>query len=124
MVGAFLMKSPIILVEGQDVSLFASAAALEHYVESPDIECYRVFDADGQVLSLTSDTPPPKRGLRLGWVAVGKVRLSRREPPEAAPTELAQILSDFLARLTGRSREGADLGDLIRELMQQAQVDD
>lgn len=117
------MKTPIILVEGQDVSFFASVAALERYVESPDIECYRVFDADGQVLSLTSETPPPKRGLRLGWVAVGKVRVSRREPPEAAPAELAQILSDYLARLTGRSHEVADLSELIRELMQHVQVD-
>lgn len=117
------MKPPIILVEGQDVSFFASPAALERYVESPDIECYRVFDAEGQILSLTSDTPPPKRGHRLGWVAVGKVKVSRMEPPEAAPAELAQILSEYLARLTGQSREVTDLGELIREVMQHAQVD-
>jgi len=123
-VAEFLVKSSIILVEGQDVNFFASPAALERYVESPDIECYRVFDADGQVLSLTSETPPPERGLRLGWVAVGKVKVSRRGPPDAAPAELAQILSDYLARLTGRTREVADLGELIRELMHPAQIDD
>ncbi len=117
------MKPPIILVEGQNVSFFASAAALERYVESPDIECYRVFDADGQILSLTSDTPPPKRGQRIGWVAVGKVKVSRSEPPEAAPAELAQILSSYLTRLTGRSREATDLGELVRELMQHGQFD-
>lgn len=117
------MKPPIILVEGQDVSFFASAAALECYVESPDIESYRVFDAEGQILNLTSDTPPSKRGHRVGWVAVGKVKVSGREPPEAAPAELAQILSDYLARLTGQSHEVADLAELVREVMQHAQVD-
>lgn len=118
------MKPPIILVEGQDVSLFSSVAALERYVESPDIECYRVFDADGQILSLTSETPPPRRGRRLGWVTVGKVKVSRREPPAAAPAELAQILSGYLARLTGKSRDVADLSELVRELVQHAQVND
>lgn len=117
------MKPPIILVEGQDVSFFASAAELERYVESPDIECYRVFDADGQILSLTSDTPPPKRGKRLAWVEVGKVKVSRSEPPDAAPAELARILSSYLARLTGRSCEETDLGELLRELMQHGQFD-
>jgi len=117
------MKPPIILVEGQDVSFFASAVALERFVESPDIECYRVFDAEGQVFSLSSDVPSPKREHRFGCVAVGKVKVSRTEPPEAAPAELAQILSDYLARLSGQPREVADLGELIHEVMRHVQVD-
>ncbi len=117
------MKAPIILVEGQDVSFFSSATALERYVESPDIDCYQVFDAEGQVLNLTSEAPPPKRGLRLGWVAVGKVKVSRREPPETASAELAQILSAYLMRLTGQSPGKVELSALIRQLMQYVQVD-
>lgn len=117
------MKAPYFVVEDDDISIYGSIETLERSLESPDIECYRVFDADGEVLRLTSDTLPPKRWPRLGWVAVGKVKVSRSEPPEAAPDELAKILSDYLARLTGQSCEAADLGELIREIMQHAQVD-
>lgn len=117
------MKAPFFVMEDDDIGIFDSIEALERSLESPDIECYRVFDADGQILSLTSDTPPPKRGQRFGGVAVGKVKVSRSEPPDAAPAELAQILSSYLVRLTGRSREATDLDELVRELMRHGQFD-
>lgn len=118
------MRPPIILVEGQDINFFSSANALESYLESPDIACYRVFDADGRRLRLTTDVPPPEGSRRVGLVAIGRVKVSLWDPPEAAPAELAKILSDFLKTLTGQPGMATDLGELIREVAKQIGVDD
>jgi hypothetical protein len=117
------MRLPIILVDGQDINFFDSVAAVERYVESPDIERYRVFDAEGQVLRLTSNTGAPTQRRWLGCVPVSKVEVLQLEPPEIASAELLQVLSNHLIQLTGKPREGLGLGDLVRELMEHIPVE-
>ncbi|MCO5094100.1 hypothetical protein [Denitratimonas tolerans] len=113
------MKPPYFVVEGDDVSVFQSIDALEQSLESPDIECYRVFDATGQVLNLISDTPRSRYKFRFGLVAIGKVKVSLKEPPETAVAELVQILSNHLERLTGQPTKTINLSDLIQEIERQ-----
>lgn len=110
------MKPPYFVVEGGDVNIFPSIDAVERGLESPDIECYRVFDADGQVLNLISDAPRPRSTSFISLVVVGKVKVVPRDPPEMASTELAHILSNYLERLTGRPVKAINLGDLIQEI--------
>lgn len=112
-----MIKPPIILADGKDVSFFSSVASLEHYMESPDLLSYKVFDADGRVFCLSSEVPPPKNWPRLGQVAVGKVKASLADPPVLAPEELERILSEYLEVLTGRSCDVFDLGGLIQRVV-------
>ena len=106
------MKLPIILVDGADVSFFASAAEVQSYVESPDIGCYRAFAADGEVLELASSEPAPRRSF--GVVRIGSVALREAKPRRTEPEELARILSEYLTLATGRKTEGLALAELVR----------
>jgi len=116
------MKAPFILVEGQDVTLFATLEALERYIESPDIDCFRVFDADGMRLDLTVVTSQPSRRAGIGWVEIVEAKASPKVPIEWDQDSLAAILSDHLERVTGKPREPRSLDLLLLELSPYVQV--
>jgi len=52
------MKAPIIVVEQHTCfDIFQSVEAAENYVEAPDISLMTVYDADGNLLTLTPISP-------------------------------------------------------------------
>lgn len=115
------MKLPLILCENGDVDLFESIEDLERYVESPDIADYRVFDAAGDVLHLTTAQPTTgQKGTgQKGWlnmVRVIPVRIDIGRPRMNAINELEKRLRDFLSRTTGKSYNQSTLPELLTVL--------
>lgn len=112
------MKLPLILCENGDVDLFESVADLERYVESPDIAGYRVFDANGDVLHLTTVQPQPASNEKgwLGVVRVVPVRIDVDAPRVNAVEELEGLLRDFLSRATDKAYDRSALPELLTVL--------
>ena len=52
-----IMRAPLILCEGGDISFFRTAIALTEYVESIDVQdgIYEVYDSNGATLLLSTD---------------------------------------------------------------------
>lgn len=111
-----MMKLPLILCENGDVDLFESIEDLEHYVESPDIADYRVFDASGDVLHLTTAQPTTGQKGWLNMVRVVPVRIDVGRPRMNAIDELEERLRDFLSRTTGKSYNQSALPELLTVL--------
>ena len=90
------MKEPLILVDGLDVQFFASAADLERYVESPDVDAYRAYDSAGTRLRLIA----LKLSNDSSLVAhITGVRVETDVPPVQVTEELRQVLSLEAARV-------------------------
>jgi hypothetical protein len=49
------MKPPLFIWEPNDLIAFGSVEALEAFVEPPDVDAGRAFDATGRLLSLTAE---------------------------------------------------------------------
>jgi hypothetical protein len=49
------MKPPLFIWEPDDLTAFESVAALEAFVEPPDVDAGRAFDATGMLLSVTAE---------------------------------------------------------------------
>ena len=109
------MKLPLILCESGDVALFESAEHLECYLEPPDIGGYRVFDASGDVLQLTTVEPVSYKGW-LNLVREGPVRIDVGESRMNAADELEERLRGFLSRVTGKSYKQSALPELLTVL--------
>jgi hypothetical protein len=105
------MIPPLILFDKGDVLLFQSVDELQSYIESPDVSNYRLFDADGQVLSLSVVAPDPSRKKPIELVSVSRVVVG--DSREKAATELELLLRDFLSRATGKNYMGTSLHDLL-----------
>lgn len=110
------MKLPLFLCENGDVDLFESVEDLEHYVESPDVADYRVFDASGDVLHLTTAQPATRQKGWLNIVRVVPVRVDVGESPVNAVDELEERLRDFLSRTMGKSYHKSALPELLTAL--------
>lgn len=56
--GLWLMKTPIIVLEREtrEILLFSTLPQAESYMEAPDIDIYEVFDAEGEIYSLTASS--------------------------------------------------------------------
>lgn len=108
------MTPPLILCENGDVNLFEFVEDLERYVESPDIAAYRVFDANGDVLHLTTEEPVSGKKRWLNIVRrVVPVRIDVDAPRANAAGELESILRAFLVRATGKSYDQGALPELL-----------
>lgn len=110
------MKLPLILCDNGDVALFESVAHLECYLESPDIGGYRVFDASGDVLQLTTVEPVSDKKGWLNLVRVAPVRIDVGESRMNAADELEERLRSFLSRVTGKSYNQSALPELLTVL--------
>lgn len=105
------MKLPLILCDNGDVALFESVEDLERYVESPDIDSYRVFDANGDVLHLT--TPASNKKSRSWGVQIDSVQVDADALRANAVKDLEGELRDFLSRVTGKVYEQSTLPELL-----------
>jgi hypothetical protein len=87
------MQAPFVLIGDGDLAIFRSASDVERYVESPDIDLYRVFDCRGVRLRLVSNEAPPSGK----WVAsVVPVQLIEPDVEEYDAPALAEALRAFL----------------------------
>lgn len=113
---SILMKPPLILIEGGDLTVFRSKTDLERYVESPDIHYYRVFDSQGAVLELSVSANESDPGLP--GVAVLPVRLTIPGAPQTAREELATKIVAFLGAVAPHeSTSDSSLERLIERLV-------
>lgn len=110
------MTPPLILCENGDINLFEFVEDLERYVESPDIAAYRVFDANGDVLHLTTEEPVSEKKRWLNIVQVVPVRIDVDAPRANAAGELEGILRAFLIRATGKPYGQSALPELLAAL--------
>lgn len=110
------MKTPLILVDGADITLFQSAAELERYVEAPDVGRYKIFDADGNSLTLSASQQVFGSG-KIKVHALGPVHVVGADPPQRAEQELRILLSGFLSRVGHPPISGnSDLADLLDQV--------
>lgn len=108
------MKQPLILIDDGDVALFESVEDLEHYVESPDISNYKVFDAEGQRVNLTEASPIAIKQRLFGAVSVSRIVASNS--CISAVEELEELLRVFLHRVTGNIYDNGALPELLKVL--------
>ena len=79
------MKYPIVLLEGNDVTMFATATDLSGYIEAIDVRAgvYYAFDSEGSPLELTVDS-------------TGLVHAADRVGADSEPRKLAEALMRYL----------------------------
>lgn len=113
------MKPPFILCDSGDVLLFESIASLEMYVESPDTETYRVFDAEGYELRLIAHPGKNSKGkCRISLEPVTRIRVIDAEERRESRHEVELLLREFLSRV----KPGPDYGQaVLPELIAQLQ---
>lgn len=95
------MHFPIIVLEGNDVALYSTVAALTTALEAPDVEdaTYDVFDAAGYPVLLGVSSGQPKR------VVV------RAVGDDAQVDRLTRLLADALGQsFSGSRRQLTELG--------------
>jgi hypothetical protein len=93
------MKSPILLQGDDGLSWWNDANRLARHVESPDIEdgVYTVWDAEGQVLTLTAATPVERRsffGIHSVSVSPGVIKETGRYEPNILYSVIAFHVKD------------------------------
>jgi hypothetical protein len=93
------MKSPLFIWEPNDLIAFESVDALEAYVEPPDADAGRAFDATGRLLSVTAE------GTR--------TIVREAEPTATHQDELRAALATALMEAEGESVRSASLEELV-----------
>lgn len=108
------MKSPLILIDGNDVNFFLSKSDLEKYVESPDISIYKVFDFEGKKLKLVSKSNSADDDGPEWLVRPSDVTLEIADG-DNSQNELAETLRTILFQIDGIHYDGL-LIDLLKRI--------
>jgi hypothetical protein len=116
------MKTPIVVYENGDVSLFDSVESAEQALEPLDVANseYRIFDGDGNELNGSTEQTLAK-GLfgKLGGTT-RRVKISEAVNPSNREAELCGLLADFLTKVdpTFEREKFPRLSDLIGRIRQ------
>lgn len=112
MVGKVLMRTPIVVYENGDVSVFSSRETAERALEPIDIKNgeYKIFDASGTLI--TPRVVKQKRGSY--WIEA--VELSDVNDRRMFEDELQSLLTDFLVRANLKSENEISSLDLSSTL--------
>jgi hypothetical protein len=123
------MKPPIFVIFASNGDLlgFDSAAGVEHYVESIDIEngeYQHVFDSEGRLLALEVERPTKRhKFLGLESVELTPVHLVERESQPTHSRDLMTALLGALARVgQPGERANATMGELVEEAFRKFRV--
>lgn len=91
------MVAPLILSDRGDIALFETVRDLERYVESPDADTYKVYDALGQRHFFKGQGVfPQSKAVVLG---VRPLQLDEENPGPQEAEELMQLLRSYLKRV-------------------------
>lgn len=87
-------RPPILLAEGEDISVFKTVAAAASYAEAIDVDdgVYKAWDAQGRLLTLS--TAPP-HGVATSRLVHIRVATPSRSEPDILRNLLASVLSRF-----------------------------
>jgi hypothetical protein len=108
------IQSPIIVAEGQDISVFSSTTeAEEHLARHPSPAGERLlFDAQARILKIdAAPSSAPSGGAVAG---AERLRLSLAKPESVREADLTGLLQEYLQACGERVRPGAPLAELIR----------
>jgi hypothetical protein len=115
--------SPIFVIEGFDVSIYASVEDAERHLESPDIldNRYVAYDSEGRLLILKAPRPKTRKFFGIQSVTVDKINISCDESQplhsEALKKELKELLKHF--GVSPAWLEKAPLKDLVTKSIEQ-----
>lgn len=127
-----IIKTPIILFEGLDVSVYASIEDVELDIEPPDVNTYTVYDSEGRLLHFGVENMKKNRENKKGLCGLinniietllpppQKVVLKSTETHPRHKEELRKALVEFLAH-EGVSQEflsRASLEELINKVIE------
>ena len=97
-----VIRFPIIIAEGWDVTLFDPAAEAESYLEPVDVAgaIFRGYDAEGRALEVETDGSGVSIRAAENW-------------PVGHAGELEELLGGFLGRVGEPAESGCDLACLV-----------
>jgi hypothetical protein len=106
------LQLPIIVAEGEDISVFESVKSAESYIEAIDVDdgVYQAWDSEGRVLTLTAD--PPYKAL-----ITRAVHISVEQPEKLEPEKLEAYLAKVLRKYVDPKFESISLEETIAKIV-------
>jgi hypothetical protein len=119
------MKPPIVIIEGNDISVHPSIEHVASYLEPQDVEAgiFAVYDSEGWLLDLTVKVAKRERQfLWFRWIETYPgIAVSTHEPAFNSSIELRRTLIHYLNVVTKKQLSESDIPGLsLDELIQLA----